>query len=68
MLTLSYSLKLWTLNGLLEVVEQPEELLHIVKDQFKNILCIAGQSETKPCKKIKSSHCIQPYQRLDKAV
>jgi len=68
MLTLSYSLKLWTLNGLLTAIDQPEELLSIVKDQFKSILCLTGQSEVQACKKIFSNHCIQPYQRLDWAV
>ncbi len=68
MLTLSYSLKLWTLDGLLATIDHPEEFLSIVRDQFSNILCLTGQSEKEPCKKIVSNHCIQPYQRLDWAV
>ncbi len=68
MLTLSYSLKLWTLNGFLTVIDQPEELLKIIRDQFKNILCLTGHSKGQACKKIVSNHCIQPYQRLEWAV
>ena len=61
MLTLSYALKIWILDGLITVTDRPEELLIIAKDQFKDLLCLAGRSE-KGCTKTISNLCILPYQ------
>ena len=67
MLTLSYALKIWILDGLISVTDRPEELLFIARDQFKDLLCLAGRSE-KGCTKKISHRCILPYQRFHKAI
>jgi hypothetical protein len=63
MLTLSYALKIWILDGLITVTDRPEELLFLAKDQFKDLLCLAGRSE-KGCTKTISNLCILPYQKF----
>ncbi len=68
MLTLSYTLKLWLLDGVLCDLHRPEELLAIAKDQFQDLLCLTGRSKVKECNKTVSLRCIQPYQRLDQAM
>lgn len=68
MLALSYSLKLWLLNGLLSVTEHPEELLKVVKDQFKNILHLVGHDESLSDKNTISMRCILPYQQVDQTI
>jgi len=67
MLTLSYALKIWILDGLLTVTDRPEELLLIARDQFKDLLCFAGRSG-KGCTKTISNRCILPYQRFENAL
>lgn len=68
MLTLSYSLKLWLLNGLSTITNYEEEILKVVKDQLENILCKIDQDESSKCKKRIKMRCILPYQSLSQAV
>ena len=68
MLTLSYSLKLWLLNGLLTINKHAEEILKGVEDQLENILCMIDQGESLSCKEKIRMRCILPYQLLSQAV
>ena len=68
MLTLSYSLKLWLLNGLPTVSEQPEVLLKLVKTQFEKILNLMNQHKLLTVDKTYSVYCIQSYQQLNQAI
>lgn len=68
MLTLSYSLKIWLLNGLSSLHQHEEELLKGINDQFENILRLIDQDKILQGSKITTMRCILPYQPLSQAV
>lgn len=68
MLTLSYSLKLWLLNGLSSINKGAEEILEGVQGQFENILNLIDRDELLKCKKTITMRCILPYQPLSQAI
>jgi len=68
MLTFSYIMKIWLLNGLTDVLEDPADLLTTVKMQFENILHLLNYSGLKVNDTLVTSPQIQHFYRRDQVI
>ena len=68
MLTFSYSLKLWLLNGLDVVMSAPEEFLITIRMQFEIVLKLVNYVVSAADELSSGQRTIQHYQRLDQAM
>ena len=68
MLTLSYALKLWLLNGLVTAMDDPKEFLTTARIQFEILLSLFNHKEIIEHEPASTHRQIHRYRRLDRAM